>query len=84
MRLPVTFGSKYAVINIELVRLSSREWPKVAHGTANSSLKKKHTSIYENSELNVFKKTEFVGKISGKLPNVLFGTNVSKTLESCW
>ena len=40
--------------------------------------------MFENSELNVFKKIEFVAEISNKLPNALFGTNVYKTLESCW
>ena len=39
--------------------------------------------MYEISELNVFKKIEFVGAISNRLPNVLLGTNVYKTLESC-
>ena len=34
--------------------------------------------------LNVFKKTWVFGEISNKLPNDLFGTNVYKTLESCW
>ena len=43
-----------------------------------------HTSIDWNSEIDVFKKTKFVGEISNKLPNGLFGTNVYKTLESCW
>ena len=43
-----------------------------------------HTSMSWNSELNVFKKIWFVGEISNKLPNGLFGTNVYKTLESCW
>ena len=38
----------------------------------------------ENSELNVFKKIKFVGEISNKLMNGLFGTNMYKTLESCW
>ena len=37
----------------------------------------------ENSELNDFKKLEFVGEISNKLPNDLFGTNVCKIRESC-
>ena len=37
-----------------------------------------------NSELNVFKETKFVGAIFNKLPNGLFGTNGSETLESCW
>ena len=42
------------------------------------------TSIAWNSELNVFKKIWFFGEISNKLPNGLFGTNVYKTLKSCW
>ena len=37
-----------------------------------------------NSDLNGFKKIWFVGDISNKLPRGLFGTNVYKTLESCW
>ena len=37
-----------------------------------------------NSELNVFKWIKFAGEISNKPPNSLFGTNVYKTLESCW
>ena len=37
-----------------------------------------------NSELNVFRRIKFVGPISNELPNGLFGTNVYKTLESCW
>ena len=41
-------------------------------------------AIYENSELNVFKKIEFIPEIFNKLPNVSFGTNIYKTLESCW
>ena len=40
--------------------------------------------MYESSKLNVFKKIKFVGTISNKLPNGLFGTNVYKTLGSCW
>ena len=43
-----------------------------------------HTSIYENVELNVFKNMKSVGEDSNKLPNGLFGTNVYKTVESCW
>ena len=39
--------------------------------------------MYENSELNVFKKIEFIGETSNNLPNGLLGTNVYKTLESC-
>ena len=39
--------------------------------------------MYENAELNVFKKIEFVGELSNKLPNSFLGTNVYKTLESC-
>ena len=37
-----------------------------------------------NSELNVFKGIKFVGAVSNKSPNCIFGTNVYKTLESCW
>ena len=44
----------------------------------------KHTSMAWNSELNVFKKIWLFGKISNKLPNGLFGTNIYKTPESCW
>ena len=43
-----------------------------------------HTSMAWNSELSVFKKIWFFGEISNELPNVLFGTNVYKILESCW
>ena len=41
----------------------------------------KYGRIY-HSELNVFKNIWFVGEISNKLPNGLFGANVYKTLES--
>ena len=37
-----------------------------------------------NSELNVFKKIKFVGEISSYWSNGLSGTNVYKTLPSCW
>ena len=40
-----------------------------------------HTLISGNSELNVFKKICFIEKISNKLPNGLFGTEVYNTLE---
>ena len=43
-----------------------------------------HTAIHENSELKVFKNMEFLGEISNNWPNNLLGTNVYKTLESCW
>ena len=43
-----------------------------------------HSLMVWNSELNVSKGTKFVGLISNKLPNGLFGTSVYKTLESCW
>ena len=42
-----------------------------------------HILISWNSELNVFKKTWFVGEIANKLPNVLFVTKVNNILESC-
>ena len=43
-----------------------------------------HASIYENYKLNVFKNINFLGKISNNCPNDPSGTNVYKTLESCW
>ena len=43
-----------------------------------------HILISWNSELNVSKKIWFVGEISNKLPNILFGTKVQNILESCW
>ena len=43
-----------------------------------------HTSINENSELKVFKNIKFLGEIFDNWPNDLSGTNVYKTLESCW
>ena len=43
-----------------------------------------HTSIYENSQLKVFKNIKFLGEISDNWPNDLLGTNVYKTLECYW
>ena len=37
------------------------------------------TSMYENSELKVFKNITFLNEISNKWPNDLFGTNYYKT-----
>ena len=37
--------------------------------------------MYENSELNVFKITKFLGEIYSKSPNNLLGINVHKTLD---
>ena len=42
-----------------------------------------HTSIYENSELKVFRNIKFLSEIFNDQPNDLLGTNVYKTLESC-
>ena len=42
------------------------------------------TSIYENSELNVFKNINFFEEISSNWPNYLLVINVYKILESCW
>ena len=42
------------------------------------------TSIYENSELKVFKVITFLGEICNNWSNDLFGTNVCRSLESCW
>ena len=44
-----------------------------------------HTSIFGNSELNVFKNiVKPLGKLSNNWPNDLLETNVYKTLESLW
>ena len=43
-----------------------------------------HTSINENSTLNVFKNITFFGEISGNWPNNLLIINVFKALESYW
>ena len=43
-----------------------------------------HASIAWNSELNSFKKIKIFGEISSNWPIGLFGTNIYKTLESCW
>ena len=43
-----------------------------------------HTSIYEISELKVFKNKNGLGEISSNWPNYLLGTNVYTALESCW
>ena len=43
-----------------------------------------HTSIYENFVLKIFKNIKFVGEVSNNWPNDLLGTNVYKTLQSCW
>ena len=43
-----------------------------------------HTSKYENFELNDFNGIKCVGAISSKLRNGLLGTNLYKTVESCW
>ena len=40
------------------------------------------TSIYENSELNIFKNIKFFGEIFSNWSNDLLGTKVYKTLES--
>ena len=40
-----------------------------------------HTSIYENSELNIFKNIKFLVEISNNWRNDILGINVYKTLE---
>ena len=40
--------------------------------------------MYENSEWKVFKDIKYLGEISSNWPNGLWGTNVYKTLKSCW
>ena len=42
-----------------------------------------HASVYDNCKSNVLK-TKIFGEISNNWPNYLLGTNVYKTLESCW
>ena len=42
-----------------------------------------HTSVYENSELNVFNNIKFLGEILSNWPNNLLGINIFKTLTSC-
>ena len=42
-----------------------------------------HTSIYESSELNVFKNIQILGEISSHWPNDVLGINIYITLESC-
>ena len=43
-----------------------------------------HTSIYENSELKVFKNIKSFGEKFSSWPSDLLGTNVYKTLKSYW
>ena len=43
-----------------------------------------HTSINENSELQVFKNIKVLGEISNNWPKNLFRMNKYKTIESCW
>ena len=43
----------------------------------------KHTSIYENPELKVFKNI-FLYEIPSNWQISLLGTNLHKSLESCW
>ena len=41
-----------------------------------------HTSIYENSELKIFKNIKLLGEMSSNWPNDLLETNVYKTLDN--
>ena len=43
-----------------------------------------NTSMYENSELNVFRYIKFLGEISNNWLKTLFGGSLHKTLEFCW
>ena len=43
-----------------------------------------HTSIYENSESNVFKNIKCLGEKTNNWPNDLLSTNIYKTLEFFW
>ena len=42
------------------------------------------TSIYENSELKLFKNINLFRETSSNWTNDLLGTRVYKTLDSCW
>ena len=42
------------------------------------------TSIYENSELKLFKNVNLFRETSSNWTNDLLGTRVYKTLDSCW
>ena len=42
------------------------------------------SSVYENSELKVFKNIKYLGEMSSNWPSNLLGTNVYETLECCW
>ena len=56
--------------------------PSISSGLEFWSLN--HISIYENSELKVLKNIKFFGEIFNSWPNDLLGTNLFKTLKSCW
>ena len=43
-----------------------------------------HTSIYENSDLKIFKNIKFFGEITSNWTNDLLGRNVYKVLELYW
>ena len=43
-----------------------------------------YTSIYENSETKALKNVKFLDKLFNNWSNDLLGTNVYKTLETCW
>ena len=41
-------------------------------------------STYKNLEIKVFKNVIFGGEMCNNWPKNLLGTNIYKTLESCW
>ena len=43
-----------------------------------------YTSMYENSQLIVFKNIRFLGEVSSNLRTDLLRINVYKTFGSCW
>ena len=57
-------------------------WPSISRGLEFWSVN--HTSTYENSESKIFTNIKFLGDVSNNWSNDLLGTNVHKTLESCW
>ena len=70
------------IYKLHLITIVKFMLPSISNGWLFWSVN--HTLLFGYSELNVFKNIWFVGEISSRLPNGLFGKNVYKTLESCW
>ena len=59
-------------------------WPSISRGLEFWSVN--HTSLYENSQLKIFKNIDLLGKISSNWnnPNSLLGTKSYKILKIYW